>query len=111
MAAVAKPSEAAYTAAPSPAGPAPTTTNVGFVGHRVGVPAVPPGGPARLLVGFAQHLTAPDHHRGVLGRYSEPLQQPFGVLVTFQVKPAVRQSVSRGELAQPGRCPANSRSR
>jgi len=37
-----------------------------------------------------------------LGRYSEPLQQPFGVLVTFQVKPAMRQSVSRGELAQPG---------
>ena len=65
------------------------------------VPAAPPGGPVRCWSGCAAPHR-PDHHRGVLGRYSEPLQQPFGVLVTFQVNPSVRQSVSRCEFSQPG---------
>jgi len=83
MAAVVRPSDAAYTAAPSPAGPAAHHDDVGFVGHCIGLPAVPPGGPARCWSGL-RSTSPPQITTGASwGDTPKPLQQPFGVLVTF----------------------------
>ena len=65
----------------------------------VWVPAAPRGGPARFWSDCGV-LAGQDDHRGVVGLYSEPPEQPFRVLVAFGVNPTVRWTISRCKVSK-----------
>src|SRR5437879_1405741 len=96
-----RPSDAPQTAAASPAGPAPMTM-------RSRIPCGAPDGgrpttrASSALLGLRSTLVLrPDHHRGLVRRHAEPLEQRLGGRVVLQVDPGVRYPVAGGELPQP----------
>lgn len=95
---VVRPSEAAYTAAPSPAGPAPTTT----VSHASSLDTVRRlRAPATSRFVGLRSASGPLRSSGVSpGSTASGAEQPVGVGVGFEVEKRVRNPVAGEELPQ-----------
>ena len=96
-----RPSEAAYTAAASPAGPEPTMRRSPRPSSD-GRGGRPMSRASSALLGLRSRVVSRQMTSGVSsGPTREAAQQRLGLLVRLQVDPAVRQPVAGGELAQP----------
>ena len=97
---VLSPSEAPYSAAANPAGPAPTTTRSEVISDRSG--AAHPKRPRQLgIARVAQHSIGTDEHdRALLRRHAEALQDLLRSRIRLQVDPVMRQPVADRELPQ-----------
>ena len=97
---MARPSDAPYTEAAKPAGPAPTTATSNVFGARRPC-RTPPRGQLRNRR-IAQDVTAAhQHERGVTGVQPLLREQRAGRGVGVEVDPDVRQPIADRELAQP----------